>query len=277
MAKIALQIFGHRHFRRDSTFRSWRRIDVPLMILVTMLSLLPAIALPAYARNSSTIAWSNTYQYKFGNDQASSVRQASDGGFVVAGHSFVAGGWVFKLNFRGDMEWGRTYIPTGYVDSWPTSVEETNDKSYIIGGFALSLRSATGYDGWLLKLDHKGNVQWSRIYGGAKDDEFTMAQPTSDGGYVAVGNTESFGSPYHASNGWILKLDSDGNVMWQETFEGEDVNSADQADDQGFIVAGVVGGFDQAAPWAFKLDPMRKAVSEQAHELSNQPASNSRY
>src|SRR5207249_3372353 len=100
---------------------------------------------------------------------------------------------------------------------------ETRDGGYILGGHAVSSNFVTGIDAWLLKLDSRGNVEWSKTYGGPKNDIFTMVEQTQDGGYVAAGNTESIGP--QASNGWVVKLSSAGVVQWEEAFAGEDVHS----------------------------------------------------
>jgi len=172
----------------------------------------------------------------------------------------MAGGgivpWIIRANAAGEPEWSRNYEPIGYTAtccSTIESIEQTSDGGYVAAGVAAS--SPGPSDAWLFKLDPNGNVQWSKTYHGDQRVEgFFQAEPTRDGGYVAVGNTFSFGSPGHPSNGWVLKLDRAGNVVWQEAFGGQDTFSIDQTKDGGFIVAGTVDVDGRAEAWVFKLD-----------------------
>jgi len=57
-----------------------------------------------------------------------------------------------------------------------------------------------------------------KTFGGSSYDVATSIQDTSDGGYLVVGHTKSFGA-----GGWdvyILKLDSQRSLEWQKTLGG---------------------------------------------------------
>src|SRR5881409_1376641 len=98
--------------------------------------------------------------------------------------------------------------------------------------------SLSNFHEWVLKLDHEGSVQWSNTYGGPGSDYFSTKSQTKDGGYILTGNTESFGSSFHSSNGRVLRLDSAGDITWQEAFEGHDIYWAEPTSDNGIILAG---------------------------------------
>jgi hypothetical protein len=187
---------------------------------------------------------------------------------VVAGHG--TGGWIMKANLAGNPEWSRSYIPLGYSDADAGgSIQQTRDGGYIVAGTAEPMGRGI-VQAWLLKLDEVGNVQWSRTYTGpAGEEAFFQAQQTFDGGYVAVGNTASFGyPPGHLSNGWVVKLDRAGNVVWQEAFGGEDVSSIDQTNDGGFVLSGTVGVDGAAEAWVLKLSPEGSVVWQKGYALS---------
>lgn len=59
---------------------------------------------------------------------------------------------------------------------------------------------------------------WERTYGGSGYDYENFIQPTSDGGFVIGGYTNSFGANDDAA--WILKLNSIGRISWQKKFDG---------------------------------------------------------
>jgi len=95
-------------------------------------------------------------------------------------------------------------------------------------------------------------VTWSKIYGGSSTDYFEDICPTSDGGYIATGWTNSYG---RGKDVWVVKLDSIGNILWQKAYgtsgseEARTPHSIQQAPDGGYIVAANNGDF-----WILKLD-----------------------
>jgi hypothetical protein len=80
---------------------------------------------------------------------------------------------------------------------------------------------------------------WTRTYGGPGEDYcFSMAK-TSDGCYVLVGTTNSYG----AGNGdvWLIKINNIGDTLWTRTYNCgayEEGRSVVQTNDGGYIIAG---------------------------------------
>ncbi len=80
---------------------------------------------------------------------------------------------------------------------------------------------------------------WTRTYGGAGADSAFCVQPTADGGFIAVGGTDSYGAGW--SDILLLKTDSDGDTLWSRIYGGIDSDFARcvrQTADGGYIVAG---------------------------------------
>jgi uncharacterized delta-60 repeat protein len=161
------------------------------------------------------ITWQKTYGGS-GDNEARSIQQTSDGGYIVAGYtnSSGAGGfdfWVLKLNSTGGITWQKTYGGSG--DDYAYSVEQTSDGGYIVAGSTASF-GAGGNDVWVLKLNSSGGVQWGKTYGGKGDDVAQSVEQTADGGYIVAGATTSFGAG--GFDFWVLKLPPNGSVEWDK-------------------------------------------------------------
>ena len=83
------------------------------------------------------------------------------------------------------------------------------------------------------------NVHWSRTFGGRYDDFANSVQHTNDGGYIIVGDTESYGE--NGVNVWLIKTDSNGYKEWSKTYGGKYDDhgySVQQTNDSGYIISG---------------------------------------
>ncbi len=124
--------------------------------------------------------WNKTFG-GMNNDSINSVRQTSDGGYILAGEtsSFGLGGqydgWLIKTDSSGNEQWNRTYGWFNY--DWIQSVQQTIDGGYILGGHMYSYASASD-NAWLVKTDSSGNEQWSRTFGGTNYDEANSVYQT---------------------------------------------------------------------------------------------------
>lgn len=149
--------------------------------------------------------WSRTFGGAE-NDTGFSVRQTSDGGYIITGftESYGAGWrdvWLIKTDANGNMEWEKTF--GGANNDLSRGVQQTTDGGYIIAGDTESY-GAGSRDAWLIKTDASGNKQWERIMGGANLDAVRSIQQTDDGGYVVAGYTESYGAG--SLDAWLIKI-----------------------------------------------------------------------
>jgi hypothetical protein len=203
------------------------------------------------------IQWNQTYGGE-GGDSPDSLIATSDGGYAIIGttDSFGAGNtdfWLVKTDANGNIEWNQTYGgPTVEIAG---ALVATSDGGYALaGGWNCS---AGGADFWLIKTDEFGNVEWNQTYGGADYDGAGALVATSDGGYALAGYTESFGAGNR--DFWLIKTDANGNMEWNKTYGGADVDGANSlvaTSDGGYALAGGtisfgVGGGDL---WFIKTD-----------------------
>lgn len=236
--------------------------------------------------NSGTVKW----QKSFGgtqDDEALSVQQTLDCGFIVAGFSNSTNGdvsgshglsdfWVIKLDIDGNLLWQKSF--GGNNDDRPTSIQQTRDLGYIIAGHTFSkdgdVKGNHGnFDYWIVKLDLSGNLVWQRTLGGSQSEHAEAIRQTSDNGYIVAGYSNSNDGDVSGNHGlndyWIVKLDINGNILWQKSYGGSGNDlaySVQQTDDGGYIVAGesdsndgdVIDNHGSYDYWIIKLNSIGK-------------------
>jgi hypothetical protein len=111
-----------------------------------------------------------------------------------------------------DSLWHRTF--GGDDPDYGRSARQVHG-GYITVGFARSF-GGIDYDIYLVRADDGGDTLWTRTYGGAGDDVAQSVRPTSDGGYVIAGYTESFGAGGY--DAYLVKTDSGGDTVWTRTY-----------------------------------------------------------
>jgi hypothetical protein len=103
-------------------------------------------------------------------------------------------------------------------------------------------------DGWIVKLDVNGDIEWERTVGGSAEDGLRGVALTADGGYIVVGNTSSddgdvtgFHGGFLGNNIWVVKLDVLGNIEWNNCYGGTGSDFSrriSQASDGGYLITG---------------------------------------
>ncbi|KAA0207303.1 T9SS type A sorting domain-containing protein [Ignavibacteria bacterium CHB1] len=190
--------------------------------------------------------WNNTFGGS-NDDEGYDVMQTNDGGYVIAGYtkSFGNGGkdvYLVKTDSVGIMQWSRTY--GGQQDDEGYSFVQTSDNGFLIVG-ATSSYGAGGRDAYLIKTDSMGLVIWTKTIGGLSSDGAWSVENTTDGGFVFCGWTFSYG-PGSLGNAWLVKIDSAGNLQWQNSFGGSEADRAQdlfQTSDGGYVLTGYTESF----------------------------------
>jgi hypothetical protein len=175
------------------------------------------------------------------DDRGYSLIQTSDGGYAIAGYTFSFGaGWadvyVVKLDANGNLQWTKTI--GGKIWEAGFSIIQTSDGGYAIAGDTYSF-NAEDWDVYVVKLDAKGNLQWTKTIGGEHIDRGNSLIQTSDGGYAIAGFIKSFGAG--EPDVYVVKLDAKGNLQWTKTIGGPENEigfSLIQTSDGGYAIAG---------------------------------------
>jgi len=126
----------------------------------------------------------------------------------------------------------------GVLNSQGSCVRQTNDGGYIIVGNTASY-GAGNKDVYLIKTNNYGDTLWSKTYGGINGDEGSEVQQTTDGGYIIVGVTASFGAG--GNDVYLIKTDSIGDTLWSKTYGNtfyDAGTSIKQTTDGGYIIIG---------------------------------------
>jgi hypothetical protein len=170
------------------------------------------------------------------------------------------------------VKWQKSLGGSDYDDA--SSIQQTTDGGFIVAGQTKSNNGDVSgkhgnYDYWIVKLDADGNLVWQKCLGGSDFDEAQSIQQTTDGGFIVAGHSKSNNGDVSGNQGhedyWIVKLDKDGNLVWQKSLGGSDYDfaySIQQTTDGGFIVAGqsasndgdVSGNHGSGDDWIVKLD-----------------------
>jgi hypothetical protein len=184
--------------------------------------------------------WYKTYGGP-GLDCFKGLDLTDDGGYILAGETEIGGSkeaWLVKTDSDGNVLWELTYgTPNGRDALWP--VKTVSNGGYICGGWFYNITQET-WDGLLIKVNENGKISWVNTYGGNGDDQFYALLEVDDG-YFAVGMSSSYGSGNY--NGFIMKTDFDGNLIWDKALEKEgysgEVDSITNANENdGYIISG---------------------------------------
>lgn len=195
------------------------------------------------------------------NDETHSIAATSDGGYFMVGNTPSGDGdissakgfddaWVVKVNANGNKLWSKVFGGAGTDIAW--SVIATADGGCIFAGSTSSNDGDVSgnrgrIDGWLVKLDLSGNIQWSKLFGGQEAEGFRSIIATPGGGYVLAGNTNSTDGDAVGNNGfnnaWIVKVDESGNKLWSKVAVASEplakqINAATATADGGYIMVG---------------------------------------
>jgi|GEM_PF-1187348 len=156
--------------------------------------------------------------------------------------------------------WNRFYGGSSYENAY--DIQQTTDGGFIAVGITSSFGNGS-YDIWVLKTNASGDSLWSKTYGGSDYDYAYGIKSTSDGGYIIVGYTSSFGAG--GTDVWLLKTNADGDSLWSHTYGGPNSDygrDVIQTDDGGYLISAYTNSFGAGSldAWLVKTDEDGNAV-----------------
>ncbi len=212
------------------------------------------------------------------SESVESIIEVSTGGYLLCAVASVYN-WVIRIDENGNHLWNMTYDTQ--TENYPNNVIETSDGCFVIVGYSYNYTSMV-YDAFALKIDANGDHMWNKTYGGSKTDKGNDIVETEDGGLFIFGNSMSYGSA--VEDFWLLRLDFNGNAMWNKTYgdaSGRDYGNAILKSSAGdYILAGGrwSGSTDMGDVWLIWVDsegvvqddylyPLRAGLSEGANDI----------
>jgi len=182
----------------------------------------------------------------------------------------------------------------GVSNEWFKTIIETSDGGWVAAGATFSPASGNktspaygDMDYWVVRLDRDGNKLWDQTFGGSAYDQLWGVCETSDGGFLACGNSVSGTNgnksapplyPYGGnvySDVWLIRMDASGEILWQRTYGGQGHDWAypiQRLASGGFAVAGAfLGGslpdvrpqYGETDAWILCLDAQGNKLWEQ--------------
>lgn len=213
------------------------------------------------------LEWNKTYGGSK-DDRGQSLVQTKDGGFALTGYAMSDDGdasvnngfhdnWVLKVDALGNLEWEKSFGFSGHDHSY--DIVEAQDGGLFFTGF-LDITSARA-DGnteksntltrhgvgefWGTKIDATGGLQWRGYFGGTNNDRSHAVVEAEDGGFVMTGFSESNDFDISSTQGsydfWMVKVDGNGNLLWERSFGGSGIDIAydiAKTVDGGYIITG---------------------------------------
>jgi hypothetical protein len=141
--------------------------------------------------------------------------------------------WLIKMDNQGNEIWQKSYGGSG--DDYLGDLVELSDGSVILVGTSNSPisgdKTENSYglsDYWVVKIDENGNIIWDRSIGGVYDEgASSVTIDDNENIFISGGSRSSVSGhksevSYGGYDFWIVKLDNNGNFVWDKTIGGAD-------------------------------------------------------
>ncbi|NBL64527.1 T9SS type A sorting domain-containing protein [Flavobacterium sp. NST-5] len=239
-----------------------------------------------------------------GRDMLYSVCLTSDGGFLLGGTSDSPSKesvkklnclgqedfWIVKLDASGNVQWEKTLGGRG--SDILTKILPYKGGYLLFGSSSSNIsefkesNSEGGLDYWIVRIDKEGNIIWERTFGGRYEDVLKTGLITESQEIVIGGTTNSPSSDHKLDDNltcdfWIIKLNENGDVIWEETFGGngtDELFSLVVTQDGNYLAAGSSNSSfakDGSDIWLLKIGSLGNLLWEQTYNFGpfDQPTS----
>ena len=190
--------------------------------------------------SSGSFLWSKYFGGSF-TDTAFGVAKTTDNGFIIVGSSDsddvdisanlgTYDFWVIKISSTGILEWEKSFGGSEIDEA--RAITSTNDGNYLIVGDTRSSDSNItinngAADLWMLKISPEGSLIWQKTIGATGFDVARSVSKTQDNGFIVSGSSRSSNNGFinqGQNDAWVLKTDAIGNLLWQKTVGGTEID-----------------------------------------------------
>lgn len=156
--------------------------------------------------------------------------------------------WVVKIDKSGTLLWEKSFGGEE-IDEAYQIIKTFDDNFLIVGETRSSDQDISfqkgGADIWVLKINPDGKILWQKTYGGSSFDVAKAITSTNDGNYIIAGNTRSIDKDVINNSGendvWVIKINPEGEIFWQKTIGGSQIDLANDVtvlNDDTIVVVG---------------------------------------
>lgn len=249
----------------------------------------------------TNITWNERYGGRAGDKGVAFVKtpdngymtlgttSSDDGTYDVTGYRDSYDLWVTKLDANRNLVWNRCY--GGTDQDHAVTIIAAHDGNYFLVGFTNSndidvdTSYNAGFDIWLVKINPAGDILWSKNYGGSAVQKPYGAQLV-DGNSVLIWGYDDYGSsptanidiqnPIGMSDGWVFKIDSVGDIIWERSIGGtrnDYIYDMDIMSDGNYILSGATSSMDGDVTtwygvfdvWLVKMDPQGNILWQKSY------------
>ena len=135
-----------------------------------------------------------------------------------------------KIEASGTVVWEKNFGGSEIDEA--SAITQTNDGNFIVVGDTRSSdkdvsKSNGAADLWMLKISQEGVLIWEKTFGGTSFDVGRSISRTQDNGFIISGSSRSLDANFNnqgQNDALIIKIDSEGNIVWQETVGGKEID-----------------------------------------------------
>ena len=195
---------------------------------------------------SGNTIWKKTYGGTTQTEEGKVLVKTPDGGFLITGYSQLGAGLfdaiITKADSLGNFQWSKTYGDSQHNKAWPIDFNSSGE--IYIAGWSEPAPNTSPSTAFVIKTNTSGDTIWTRKIGNTGKNYFRTLDCTSDGGCIAIGETDNYG--VGGFDILAVKFNQNGDTLWTRTLgsSGDDYGwSVKQTSDNGYIIVGNTGSY----------------------------------